>query len=180
MIVASCVLSAIGIAGAVDIALYHTLAHDLRRCADCRAELVTHALRGPTYALLFVLVPNASFHGVWFAALSALLAFDFCISVADFLLEHASRRRLGGLPTGEYLLHVVIAILYGALVAAVGFEGAASRHLPTALVWGQSEVPLALRWVLGVMALGVLISSLLDLRAVLRLSARERRAGVES
>jgi hypothetical protein len=168
MIAASWLLLLLGVLGATDIWLFHTRAHHLHAHPPARAELITHFLRGPTYFLLFVLVPNFSFHGGAMVALVLLLAFDLAISIADFWLEPDSRRDLGGLPRGEYLLHVLMAMLFGALVAVVLTTGG-SLHEPTALHWLGVEQQAWLRVGLAVMAIGVLWSGLADLVAVRRL-----------
>jgi hypothetical protein len=160
--------------GAADILFFHTLAHRLRAHPPARAELVTHSLRGPTYAALFALVPNFHFCGAWFVALMALLAFDLGISIADFWIEPESRRDLGGLPRGEYLLHVFLAMLFGALVIAVIVEGAARYEDPTELRWIESGPPVILRVALAVMAHGVLWSGIADALAVAKLRSRAR------
>jgi len=162
-------LLALGLLGAADILFFHTLAQRLHDHRPARAELFTHFLRGPTYALLFAGLPNFEFQGAWFWALAALLALDLGISVADFWLEPESRKALGGLPRGEYLLHVLIAMLYGALVLAVWVEAGAGRHQPTALRWIDVGAPLPLRLVLAAMAPLVLLTGLSDLRALIRL-----------
>lgn len=175
MTVASVLLLALGVLGALDIATFHVLAHDLRRHAPSRGELVTHALRGPTYALLFVAVPNLRMEGAWFVAFLALLAFDLGVSVADFALERRSRAPLGGLPTGEYLLHVLIGILYGAFVAALLFEDGSALERPTRLAL-EPRAPELLRWTLTAMAPLVLATGALDAIAVVRLGRRGERA----
>lgn len=169
MAVSSYLLLAMAILGAADILFFHTLAHRLRTHVPARAELVTHALRGPTYAALFVLVPNVECRGAWFFVLCGTLAFDVAISIADFWLEPASRRERGGLPRGEYLLHVVLAMLFGALVVTVIDEGAAARALPTALVWIDAGPPWWVRVGLGIAAPLVLATGLMDAWAVRRL-----------
>lgn len=172
MFVPSLLLLVIGVLGATDIWLFHQRAHDLHAHAPARAELVTHFLRGPTYALLFTLVPNCTFAGAALVALGVLLAVDLLISLADFWLEPASRAGRGGLPRGEYVLHVLIAMLFGALVAAVAYEAGPGLHAPTALAW-HDGVPTWLRVALAFMAAGVLASGLSDLAAVRRLGARQ-------
>ena len=59
-----------------DVALYHVIAHGLRRHPGARGELVFHALRGPTYALLFLALPDLRLDGAWFVALLLLLGCD--------------------------------------------------------------------------------------------------------
>ncbi|MEM6671765.1 MAG: hypothetical protein AAF726_02915 [Planctomycetota bacterium] len=172
MFVPSILLFAMGLLGATDIVLFHVRAHGLRDRPESRAELVTHFLRGPTYCALFLAVPNFDLAGGWYAALLALLAFDVGISIVDFWLEPASRREAGGLPRGEYVLHVVLAMLFGALVATVLSGGAERFGRSTSIQWipmGTGEVPTLLRVALMAMAPAVLFTGLLDLRAVLRL-----------
>jgi hypothetical protein len=174
------ILFVLGLLGAADIVLFHTLAHGIRRHPDCRTELLVHALRGPTYALLFAGVPNLGLHGAWFWTLCALLAFDLLLSVVDFLVERRSRARLGGLPTGEYLLHVLLGILFGAFVALLLSATASWSSLPTALAWQPAAVPDLLRWTLVVMAAGVLASGAMDAAAWWRMRSAAARGRSEA
>lgn len=170
MEVSTYILFVLGTLGATDILLYHSIAHGIRDHADSRSELIVHSLRGPTYALLFVLIPNIALHGTFFWLLIGLFGVDVAISIVDFALERRSRAYLGGLPTGEYILHIVLAMLFGALVTSVLYSAGDWRSLPTQLVYAPAKVPLALRLVMTfVMAPLVLISGIQDLRAVLRL-----------
>jgi hypothetical protein len=170
MALPSYLLLLIGLAGGADILFFHTLGQRLHHHRPARAELVTHFLRGPTYALLFLGVPNFSFQGAWFWALAGLLLFDAGISVADFWLEPESRRELGGLPRGEYLLHVLIAALFGALVLAIWNEAGGARGPITALTWVEDGAPWWLRSALALMAPAVLWTGLRDLAASRRLA----------
>jgi hypothetical protein len=163
----------LGVLGGTDILLYHSISHGIRDHADSRAELFTHFLRGPTYCALFLLMPNFAFSGAWFWAMLALLLFDLLISLADFWVESKSRSFLGGLPRGEYVLHVILAMLFGALVCAFVYESGGAHRAPTALVWSADGPPVLLRIALAIMAPLVLWSGLADLRALLRLG-RER------
>lgn len=160
-----------GVLGATDIVLFHVRAHALRSRPESRAELVTHFLRGPTYAALFAVVPNFDLRGGWFAGLLALLVFDALISLVDFWLEPDSRRSAGGLPRGEYVLHVVLAALFGALVFAVLQEAPSRLRDPAAIhaLPLDAGAPAWLRFVLLGMSPIVLWTGLLDLAAVRRL-----------
>lgn len=175
MTVATYLLFVLGCLGATDIALYHSLSHGIRHHPDSRSELVTHSLRGPTYAALFLLVPNFVMQGAWFWAFMGLLAFDLAISIWDFSIEGESRRFLGGLPPGEYVLHVLLAMVFGAMVAAVLFEAGAWATRPTRFAYDPVGVPVALRVLLAVMAVLVLVSGVQDALAVLRLHHLPRR-----
>jgi phosphatidylglycerophosphate synthase len=166
-------LFALGLLGAADIMLYHTVSHGIRHHPGSQFELVTHALRGPTYALLFLLIPNVALLGWWFVLIILLFIFDLAISIADFYLEGDSRRKLGGLPPGEYVLHILLAILFGALVAGVLYEGGQWLWAPTAIRYQPAAVPVVLRLTLAVMAVLVLVSGIQDARAALRLGRHE-------
>jgi hypothetical protein len=179
MEIATYLLLAIGILGAADIALFHTVANGIRAHADSRWELYVHSLRGPTYGSLFLLIPNVQMHGAWFWALLALFALDVAISLWDFALEKASRATFGGLPTGEYILHIVIAMFFGGLVAVVSLQCGAWANLPTNLQFAPAAVPVMVRILLAVMALVVFWTELGDLRAAIRHSRRLAAAATD-
>ena len=181
MMTANYLLLALGVLGGIDILLYHSISHGIRTHAESRWELVTHAMRGPTYAILFLMAPNFELRGAWAVLMMLLLAFDVGISVADFWLERKSRAELGGLPSGEYVLHMIMAMLFGAFVMALA---------PTLIGWMAqrtelvASADLAVGWVramLAVFAVGVLWSGALDFWSVVRLpQVREARPGTLS
>ncbi len=174
MELASWILFAMGVLGALDILLFHMLGQNLRGRVESRAELVTHFLRGPAYFALFLWVPNSAPSGAAAWLLLAPLAVDFAISVADFSLEPSSRRSAGGLPPGEYLLHVLLAMLFGALVLTVVQQVGPRLFVATDWGFGHSDAPLLLRVVLAAMAPIALVSAVLDLMAVRRLGKSVR------
>ena len=169
----------LGCLGAMDIALFHSVSHGIRSHADSVNELVTHSLRGPTYAALFLLVPNFELHGLFAWGLMALFVFDVGISIWDFSLEQGSRRFLGGLPSGEYVLHMLMAIVFGALVTSIVCLQHDWFSLPTRLAWTPSAAPLVLRLTLSIMAFAVLGSGVQDAAAAIRLRkfGSRRRSG---
>ncbi|SPE50550.1 hypothetical protein SBV1_1160008 [Verrucomicrobia bacterium] len=89
------ILFLLGCFGAADIALFHSVAHGIRSHPDSARELVTHSLRGPTYAALFLLIPNFAMQGLFAWGPLALFVFDVGISIWDFWLEQGSRRLFG-------------------------------------------------------------------------------------
>lgn len=170
MEVATYILFILGCLGATDILLYHSVSHGIRSHHDSRFELMVHSLRGPTYAALFVLVPNFALHGGFFWLLIGIFAFDVCISLGDFVIERASREFFGGLPTGEYVLHIVLAMLFGALVTSVFYSAGNWAGMPTRLVYEPAAVPVSLRALMVFMAVLVLGSGAMDLIAAWRLT----------
>jgi hypothetical protein len=175
MAIASCLLFVLGCLGAADIFLFHSVAHGIRSHPDSRWELVTHSLRGPTYGALFLLVPNFVMQGFFAWLLPFLLAVDVAISVWDFVLERASRQFLGGLPTGEYVLHMVMAMVFGALAAVVGGESISRAFGPPRFSYEPEAAPDLLRLVMAAMAVLVLVSGLQDAAAALRLTSHQER-----
>src|SRR4030095_5390742 len=169
MEVATYILFVLGCLGATDILLYHSISHGIRTHKDSQGELWLHGLRGPIYAALFVLIPNFAMHGAFFWVLVGILVLDVGVSLGDFALERHSREFFGGLPTGEYILHIILAMLFGALVTSIFNEGGQWRDLPTQIEYKPAAVPLALRGLLGIMAVLVLGSGILDGLAALRL-----------
>jgi hypothetical protein len=167
---ATYLLFLLGWLGAADIALFHSVAHGIRSHPHCTGELITHSLRGPTYAALFALIPNFALHGLFALGLLALFAFDAAISVCDFWLEKGSRRSLGGLPGGEYVLHMLMAMAFGGLVASATVHLLAWCHEPTEFLYAPAAVPGIVRAIMLVMGVLVLFSGLQDLLAVLRLN----------
>lgn len=168
MLVATYLLLAMAALGGADILLFHTLAQGIRSHPASRSELWAHALRGPTYLALFVAVPNLRLDGAWFVALLALLAFDLALSLWDFSVERSSRAALGGLTSGEYVLHVLLAILFGALVTSIVLLEGQRLQATTRISYEPVDAPLLVRALLaagGVLAFG---SGLLDARAALR------------
>src|SRR6266404_1495915 len=161
----------LGCLGAADIALFHSVAHGIRSHPDSAKELITHSLRGPTYAALFVLIPNFATHGLFAWGLLTVFVFDVGISIWDFSVEQGSRRFLGGLPSGEYVLHMLMAIAFGALVATFLASASPWFNAPTRLVYAPAAVPSALRFTLVIMATLVLVSGIQDAAAALRLKA---------
>ena len=115
-------------------------------------------------------MPNFTFHGAYVVALLGLLLFDLAISLADFWVESRSRRFFGGLPRGEYVLHIVLAMLFGALVCAALYESGGALRDASALVWQKDGAHWLVRVALAIMAPCVLWSGLGDLRAMWRLS----------
>ena len=172
MMAANYVLLALGILGGTDILLYHSVSHGIRSHTESRWELVTHAMRGPTYAALFLIVPNFRTCGFFAVTIAALLVLDVGISIADFAVERRSRAKLGGLPSGEYVLHMMLAILFGAFVALAAPKLVEWAKLPTRLI---ASGELAAGWVratLVIFAAGVLSSGLMDAAAAVRLMRR--------
>lgn len=99
--------------GAIDELFYHNLKANLLDQPSARRECVFHNLRQYVYAVLFVIVGQFYFTGNYIAIPLTVLALDFFVSVLDLVEEPRSRKPIGGLPNGEYWLHMFLAMFLG-------------------------------------------------------------------
>ena len=155
--------------GAFDNLWHHELQAALPQRAGARRELALHAAREAIYAVIFIGLAWAEWHGLWAALLAALLVAELFITVTDFLEEDRTRR----LPPLERALHTVLSISYGLLLGLLA---------PLLLRWWQQPTALvatwhgAMSWWLSFYGVGVAAWSLRNALAVRRLA----RPGVAS
>jgi uncharacterized protein (TIGR01777 family) len=134
--------------GATDNLVHHELQAALPSKPGARTELTLHAAREAIYAVLFVGLAWFAWRGLWAFGLAALLAAEIVITLKDFLVEDATRR----LPPFERVLHAVLAIGYGAILAMLA---------PTLIGWAALPTGFALAghglisWTMTAAALGV-------------------------
>ena len=147
--------------GTLDNFWHHELTERLPAKRRARVELALHATREFFYGLIFLALGWFTWHGVWAWVLTALLLFEIGVTLADFLVEDATRR----LPPLERVLHTILAINVGIIMAL---------FVPVALLWAAEPsaiVPVnhgAWSYLLTVCAAGVLVWSLRDAIASLR------------
>jgi hypothetical protein len=94
---------------------------------------------------------------------------EIAITLADFVVEDRVRRPLGGVYPGERVTHALMGILYGAMLACMApvmWHWASAR---SALAFNPAPIPAPLRYLLLMMAAGVVASGLRDLAAALEL-----------
>ncbi len=154
-------LLVIGLLGSVDVVVFHERHARLTVRPEGRHEAWIHVARGAVYVLQFLLIPNVRLTGTWALALFLLFAFDAAIAIADIAVEPAARRSQGGLPDGEYRMHIVLSVLVGAMIHAALAEAFSLRLLPTAALFAP-QAPLPLRVALAVIALGLVVHTLKD------------------
>jgi hypothetical protein len=108
--------------GAFDILFHHDLIEHLSWRRSQRKEILLHGARNLIYAGVFLVFAAIALHGVFAMLFIALLAAEIAITLIDFVEEDRTRR----LPASERVVHAVLAINYGALIALA---------LPTLLDW---------------------------------------------
>lgn len=136
-------LMAASMIGAVDVLYYHLYRFRLFERADSVKEEVTHLLRHVLFLLIVAVVMFARAEPWAIHLLLGLFLADLLNSAADVLLERRSRASLGGLPSGEYLLHIVGSVMTGAVVATAWWRQGDAGSL-SELEWARGWLTLGL------------------------------------
>ena len=149
--------------GVFDVLYFHVYKCKLHLRAECQREVFWHVLRHLIYAVQFIWVAHFRFHGWALLLLFALYFCDVFVAWADVLEENKSRAAQGGLPRGEYFMHVVLSVLVGCYLMATAQAVFGDRNLPTAIVYSPPDVPQILRiymTIMGVIAFGNFVHDL--------------------
>jgi hypothetical protein len=149
--------------GVFDVLYFHIYKCRLHLRPECRREVFWHVWRHLIYALQFVWVANFRFHGWALGLLAALYFFDVFIAWSDVLEENRSRASQGGLPRGEYFMHVVLSLLVGLYMMATFQAIWSDRELATAVVYSPPEAPAILRIYMTAMGVIAFVNFLYDL-----------------
>jgi hypothetical protein len=147
--------------GAFDTLYYHEYCLRLPHGKGTSTELRLHATRDFAYAVIIGTLGFATWTGTWTWVLAAVLLLEIVITLWDFIEEDRVRR----LPAGERAMHAIMGIVYGAFLANLIPEMARWRGEPTGFGPSHHGFP---AWVLGGLALGVLVSGIRDLLASVR------------
>ncbi|HYV44876.1 MAG TPA: SRPBCC family protein, partial [Myxococcaceae bacterium] len=141
----------VGHLGAFDVVYFHWWKCRLGDRPECRREVLWHTARHLIYGLQFLWVANLRFHGAALIALVVLYAADVFVAWADVWEERDSRKAQGGLPRGEYLMHIILSVLVGAYMMAVFAACRPDWALPAAVVVEPPAVPVLLRTLMTTM-----------------------------
>jgi uncharacterized protein (TIGR01777 family) len=160
--------------GGLDNLWHHELKERLPGRREARVEVALHSGRELCYALLFAGLAWWEWHGVWTAAVAGLLVIEVSVTLADFVVEDRTRR----LPKTERVLHTVLAINFGALLAVLAPTFTTWARLPAAIA--PVDYGLA-SWLLTAAAAGVLAWSVRNALAAVAHFAEPtwRRAGLK-
>jgi hypothetical protein len=147
-------LLVVGHLGVFDVLYFHQYRCKLQQRPESQREVFWHTVRHLVYGTQFVVIANLRFHGAALTLLALLYAADVIVAWSDVLEETSSRRSQGGLPAGEYFMHVVLSLLIGCYFILVGQAAWPDRLMPTAIVVDPPNVPLALRVYMSFMGVG--------------------------
>jgi hypothetical protein len=156
MTTALTLLALLGALGAFDTLYYHEWKLRLPARAHARLELLLHASRDFTYALLFATIGWLTWNGMLAWVFAALLAAEIVFTLWDFVEEDRTRK----LPAGERCMHAIMGITYGLFLAHLFPELVTWAHMPSGFARADYG---AMAWLLTVMGLGVLLSGVRDL-----------------
>lgn len=144
-----------GLLGALNTLWHHELTAKLPASPTARGELALHGLREAIYAVVFLTLPWLRWEGWLAAVLAGLLLIEIGITLQDFLLEDRTRR----LPPTERVLHTVMAIGFGVLLAALAPLLMEWRARPTGFAFESHGL---LSWATTALGLGVLAWAVRD------------------
>jgi uncharacterized protein len=147
--------------GLFDILYHHELTERIAWRRSQRRELKLHGVRNLVYAALFLVLGLSEQHGLAAMLVIVLLAAEVVITLIDFVEEDLSRK----LPATERVLHTLLAINFGAILALL---------VPILLGWAMKPTALVPVWygvgsVLAIVAAcGVIVFGLRDFFAARR------------
>jgi uncharacterized protein len=149
--------------GALDNVLHHEITERLPSKPSARFELALHSAREGIYGILFLIFAWTNPHGVFAAAVIALLVIEIVITITDFVEEDRTRH----LPPFERVLHTVLAVSFGIFLAVIAPILIANTMAPSALIATSHGL---LSWFFTLAAIGVIAFSVRDALAVYTLA----------
>lgn len=151
--------------GAFDTYIIHEWWERLPQRPAARREVGLHGLREFLYAVIFLGLANWRWQGPWAWVLAAVLLVEVVITATDFVEEDRTRV----LSPVERVTHLLLAVLYGALLAQVTAQLWHWQALPAGLVADEHSV---MSWLITFFGLGVLLQSLRSAHAWWRLGPK--------
>ena len=151
-----------GIMGAFDNFWHHEFTEKLPSKPSAWFELTLHSVRAFIYGIIFLALGWSSWTGALAVVLAFLVVVEVIITLWDFIEEDMTRK----LPPLERVLHTLLALNYGAVLAFLA---------PVLWAWAQRETAIEpayhglLTWVMTLYAAGILAWSLRDGIAAWRL-----------
>jgi uncharacterized protein len=148
--------------GALDNLWHHEIVERLPGKRAAAGELALHAARELLYAFVFIALAWFRWQGRLALLIAGVLTLEIVITLADFVVEDRTRR----LPASERVLHTVLALNFGAILALFA---------PELYRWWESAPGVigvsygVFSWIFTLFAAGVLAWSVRNALAVLDL-----------
>ena len=154
-----------GVLGGIDTLVNHEWLARLPQRTEARGEIGLHALREANYAVLFGGLAWFAWHGGLAYVLAALLIAEVLITARDEWIENRNRV----LPQNERVMHLLLTLNLGAIIALLGPVLMRGSREATAL---QPRDYGMLSWLLSALALAAAFWCVRDFIAWRRLRAR--------
>jgi hypothetical protein len=148
--------------GALDNLWHHKITERLPVSRSASGELSLHAVRELLYACIFLGLAWFQWRGAWALLAAGVLTLEVVVTLADFVVEDRTRR----LPASERVLHTVLAVNFGAVLALLAPILGAWWAMPSRVA---SVSHGAFSWILTVFAVGVSSWCVRNTLAVLKL-----------
>ncbi len=148
--------------GGADTLWYHEYKANLPgRLEVTRPELRLHVTRDFLYAVVYAMLALGTPSGLFADALMFILAIEIVVTLTDFIVEDRDRPSIGGIAPGERVLHTLMAISYGGVLAHLLPVLLLARHHPSGLM--SNLVPSWHALAMAAAAVGIAASGLRDL-----------------
>lgn len=160
--------------GAIDVLYFHIYKFRLYGRQESAAEQVTHLSRAALFLVMTAIVLFSDGSPAARLFLIGIFSLDLLNTVIDVILEKDSRENLGGLPSGEYLLHIVGTFFTGVAVATFWWHSSSagfSGFEPTTVQWTRGILTLVLGGGLFLLEAGLFASALYRRREAATVSA---------
>ena len=148
--------------GGLDNLWHHEITERLTARRSAATELSLHAARELIYAFVFIALAWFRWQGYWVMLIVSALALEVVITLADFVVEDKTRH----LPAFERVLHTLLAVNFGAALAALVPVLAGWWGMPSSIVVVYHGV---FSWMLTIFSAGVFVWSVRNALAVLTL-----------
>ncbi len=147
--------------GAFDTLWYHEYKARLpANLASTKTELRLHAVRDGLYVFIYGGFAWWKPSGWLVSIFVFVLLAELLVTLADFVVEDRDRPNIGGISPGERVIHTIMAIVYGAMLASllpILVEGLAG---PTALIRNTNPTWMSIS--ASITAIGLALSGIRD------------------
>jgi len=156
------ILLIIGHLGLFDVLYYHNYKCNLHELEHARTEVVIHTARHLIYALQFLYIANFRAYGIWIWLPIFIYLLDIIIALMDIWVEPEARKPQGGLPRGEYFMHIVLSMLVGMYLILVLQQLYLDFELPTNFKYSPPHVPKVLTFYMTIMGMATIVFFIFD------------------
>ncbi len=163
MVAAFYVLLALIHLGVFDVLYFHIYHCRLDNRLECHREVLWHTIRYGLYGFQTLFIANFRFYGAALLILAALYGGDLFIALIDIWQEPASRETQGGIPRGEYFMHIVMSLIIGCYLTLVCQAVWRDYSLPTRIAIVPPAVPALLRTYMNALSAGAFGAFFVDL-----------------